>query len=123
MSNLTKEECLSAKNRLRGLAYSSCDCKEENIYEVNERDNVLEQLIYEHFDNPPLKFEEFESLLWKPIYDKFKKQWYLLISRGTVKHNKKVVKKVLSFREIGGNYLDVEFEENRFFLKEVKDDE
>lgn len=40
-----------AKNRMRGLAYASCNCREENIDEVNNCDNYLEQLINEHFDN------------------------------------------------------------------------
>lgn len=51
---LTKKNCMIAKNRMRGLAYSSCNCKEENIDEVNNCDNYLEQLINEQFDNPPL---------------------------------------------------------------------
>ena len=48
---LTKKNCMIAKNRMRGLAYSSCNCKEENIDEVNNCDNYLEQLINEHFNN------------------------------------------------------------------------
>ena len=51
---LTKKNCMIAKNRMRGLAYASCNCREENIDEVNNCDNYLEQLMNEHFDNPPL---------------------------------------------------------------------
>lgn len=50
--DLTKKNCMIAKNRMRGLAYTSCNCKEENIDEVNNCDNYLEQLINEHFNNP-----------------------------------------------------------------------
>ncbi|MCR0360838.1 hypothetical protein MKD08_08880 [[Clostridium] innocuum] len=61
---LTKKNCMIAKNRMRGLAYTSCNCREENIDEVNNCDNYLEQLINEHFDNQPLKFEDLEEGMW-----------------------------------------------------------
>lgn len=64
MLELSREECIRAKNRLRCMAYRWCDCEEENIYEVNYHDRTLEQLIEEHFDNPPLEFEELHEGMW-----------------------------------------------------------
>ncbi len=61
---LTKKNCMIAKNRMRGLAYASCNCREENIDEVNNCDNYLEQLINEHFDNLSLN-KTGEEMLFK----------------------------------------------------------
>lgn len=68
---LTKEECLSAyMNLAHGTGTKQCEknivCEEcENQCETRkqyERDCLLiEQLIYEYFDNPPLTFEELKK--------------------------------------------------------------
>lgn len=55
--NLIREECEKALNGLRILE------REENFKKWNQvapqiKCDVIESLIHEHFDNPPLKFEE-----------------------------------------------------------------
>lgn len=117
---LTKKNCMIAKNRMRGLAYASCNCREENIDEVNNCDNYLEQLINEHFDNPPLKFEDLKEGVW--VWDD-KEKWYRKIvilfdpcqeyPRGSFK----------SYADSCETNLDfMEFKENCFYRGEVTND-
>lgn len=110
---LTKEECLDALTELSVYAkYIANKAEISSLFECYER---LEQLINEHFDNPPLKFEELKSKMWiwdnevseyKFIYtyDEYY-ECYLLDVTDSV--NKEQL------------YKD-EFEENRYFRKEVK---
>lgn len=117
---LTKKNCMIAKNRMRGLAYASCNCREENIDEVNNCDNYLEQLINEHFDNQPLKFEDLEEGMW--VWDD-KEKWYRKIvilfdpcqecPKGSFK----------SYADSCETNLDfVKFKENRLYRREVQDE-
>lgn len=46
---MTKDECQEAYQTLM------CGCSSQEAYEKSC--NTIEQLIEEHFDNPPLKFE------------------------------------------------------------------
>lgn len=76
----------------------------------------LEQLINEHFDNPPLKFEELEvgMVVWDNIKKKFVQigpfcpidEYYWIYSFGT---------------DIFEYAVKNEFEENRFYRWEVKE--
>ena len=116
---LTKKNCMIAKNRMRGLAYTSCNCREENIDEVNNCDNYLEQLINEHFDNQPLKFEDLEEGMW--VWDD-KNKFYNLIYEKRINCAKE---KEIEFqwempdRECQNFMTDV-YEENRFYRREVQ---
>ena len=61
---MTKEECVKA---LSALYFSDgTDGRDDECY------NVLMELINEHFDNPPLKFEELEvGLKRKVLYGNY----------------------------------------------------
>ena len=113
---LTKEECLEAYNNLYDGSYDV-----GHDFQVDY--DVIKQLINEHFDNPPLKFEDLKENLW--VWDN-KYKHYIKIRR---------VKKKNSFI---GYYPNFEcdpitdepyenlqgvffFEENRFFSREVKE--
>lgn len=50
--SLTKEEC---ENALMNLCSSNAKVKDRHIFK---------DLINEHFDNPPLKFEELHEGMW-----------------------------------------------------------
>ena len=54
---MTKEECLNALNYLDDTAY--IDFRRKSV-----QYKILKDLINEHFDNPPLKFEELEKEIW-----------------------------------------------------------
>ena len=58
---LTKEECDNALDRVARFCswFSPYECP-ECIKLKNELD-ILDKLIEEHFDNPPLKFEELKE--------------------------------------------------------------
>lgn len=113
---LTKKNCMIAKNRMRGLAYTSCNCREENINEVNNCDNYLEQLINEHFDNQPLKFEDLHEGMW--IWDDKTKSYIYIFKPLDWKPVKGIrYASHIITNSVEGYYMD--FEENRFYRREV----
>lgn len=102
-----KEECLKALNNLSRYAnigrakHGAGGCVVDNFVSNNEA--VIYNLICDHFDNPPLKFEELE--LEKPYWDNKDKLWCIYADYHV-------------FYYIDG--YGSEFEENRFYRKEVK---
>ena len=64
---LTKEECLDALNNLRANSELVSCCTMNRV-------KVLKQLINEHFDNSPLKFEELKEGMW--VWDNNFKSYY-----------------------------------------------
>lgn len=108
---LTKEECEEALNSLYKVADKLV--LNHNIF-IGSYD-ILKKLIQEHFSNPPLKFEELEEDMW--VWD-----------------NKRKVKLLIAYcyseDDIGYynfsnpedyKYIHIEFEENRFYRKEVQE--
>lgn len=74
-------------------------------YEVYKK---FQQLINEHFDNPPLKFEELHEEMW--VWDdKYKEYCFIYFIAGKYPHR----------LYIDNCQSDSEFEENRFYRKEV----
>lgn len=74
--------------------------------------DLTHQLIKEHYDNPPLKFEELEEDMW--VWDDYNKEY------------KQIAKTNLDKMGIWyyGVYCEYEvdkFEENRLYKKEVKE--
>ena len=61
---MNKEECLEALNYF----YEEVSIDEYNTKLDDKNYQILEKLIDEHFDNPPLKFEELEVGMW--LWDK-----------------------------------------------------
>ena len=99
---LTKEECLEAYNNLYDGSYDT-----GHDFKVDY--DVIKQLINEHFDNPPLKFEELHDKMW--VWDnKYKEYCYIYFIAGVYPHRKYI------------DNCESKFEENRFYLKEVKED-
>lgn len=107
---LTKEECTKALEKLRNnggkIACITIRCA-----------NVFEKLISEHFDNPPLKFEELERGMW--VWDS-RRKCLLKITRVEIDKWD---------RHFVHHYYDINmngttrtlFEENRFYRKQVLD--
>lgn len=116
---LNREECDNALTRLLRPYFAKVDV--QSVYHdinrghsIDEDSNLLTLLIMEHFSNPPLKFDELNKgyLIydndeivcgWKFIYmiDKEYKQLLLIDEEGNVDW--------------------VNFEENRFYRKEVQE--
>lgn len=102
---LTKEECLNAVNELiLNWGYEGLEEDLEPIY----------QMIREHFDNPPLKFEELNK--GYPIYDNDE----IVCGWKFIYMIDKQYKQLLLIDE-EGNVDWVNYEENRFYRKEVQD--
>lgn len=74
---MTKEECLEALNYF----YEEVSIDEYNTKLDDKNYQILEKLIGEHFDNPPLKFEEItEDEV--PYWDKIEQTWCLVSGEG-----------------------------------------
>lgn len=109
---LTKEECLEALNALDDLANFTFNINREGKYY-----KTIYQLIKEHFDPQPYKFEELHEGMW--VWDDVEKKCNKIININTVKL---LLPTSNSDKKIGFYYITenplryiVEFEENRFF--------
>lgn len=109
---LTKEECDKALDRVARFCswFSPYKCP-ESIKFKNELD-ILDKLIEEHFDNPPLKWEELKEGMF--VWDN-KHHTYIKIDRIWESYNKAIY-----FYAIGWECCEnTEYEPNRFYRKEV----
>lgn len=109
---MNREECLSA---IRSIEQKTMETEDyESIPQVtfccvDSELKILEQLINEHFNNTPLKFEDLEPNMW--IWDNEDKM-YLQIVRP------------LSYQQIFVNYYYedyLSFEDGRYYAREVKE--
>ena len=107
---LTKEECEKALDSLRVFSLQNLNA---NLKEVTKSNDVIEQLTKEHFDNPPLKFEELK--LYIPFWDKKENEWCYFT---TLNNNGSGVK--ISINEFPYIQAFI-FEENRFYRKQVEE--
>lgn len=112
---MNKEECLKALKyywklfELHRKDYYVSEAREKEIINNIE---CIENLIEEHFDNQPLKFEELEENMWvwvKKLNGYFKINSIVDL---TEENNKKYV-------DFGFGYI--EFKENMFYKKEIKE--
>lgn len=107
---LTKEECLEALTEIKmydgGINIP--------LYSLE----VIENLIDEHFSNPPLKFEELkEGML---VYDKVRGSWAEIDK--TVDKTHDGVQNVVFCWVIGWDIQKIiEYKPNRFYRKEVQE--
>ena len=118
---LTKEECREALEHiktLRGSNYGGYYSGFNNsALPFDEDINVMQELIHEHFDNPPLTLDELYEFVkqdtdyhYLPVWDnKFGGQWFVLEN---INGNK------LKFK---GYDHPIEFEEGRYYRKEVQE--
>lgn len=120
---LTENECSEALTRLLRpyLAKVSVQDVYHSInkgHSIEEDSNLLTLLILEYFANPPLtseylmRFDEIEDgmLVWD---DKLKKYWFVIGVH-------KTIHKVTHLRVWEGRPYYLEFEENRFYKKELR---
>jgi hypothetical protein len=122
---LTKEECLEAVEYLKRVfyqdsAYAPIVYYYEDGSDYKKMVDVLQQLINEHFDNPPLKFEELKDGMW--VWDN-KRKYYVKIF--DTHEEDRATEIVIIDQEIGYEKVITlgKFEENRFYRHEVKENE
>lgn len=113
MNLLTKEECEKALDH-----FEKCYWDQDNSYGamngVRKDLDILNKLIHEHFDNPPLKFEELKEGMF--VWDN-KHHTYIKIDRIWESYNKTIY-----FYAIGWECCEnTEYEPNRFYRKEVQE--
>lgn len=109
---LTKEECEKALDH-----FEKCYWDQDNSYGamngVRKDLDILNKLIHEHFDNPPLEFEELKEGMF--VWDN-KHHTYIKIDRIWESYNKTIY-----FYAIGWECCEnTEYESNRFYRKEVR---
>lgn len=116
---LNKEECDNALTRLLRPYFAKVDV--QNVYHsinkghsIEDDSNLLTLLIMEYFGNPPLKFEELNK--GYPIYDND----IIVCGWKIIYMIDKQYKQLLLIDE-EGNVNWVNYEENRFYRKEVQE--
>lgn len=118
---LTKEECLKALCRIQcrtrpNKKCEECECFDNkvNIWKCVENTKesfIIRQLIEEHFENLPLKFEELKVGMF--VWDNKMKDYYKIYE---INHENKNLN--LTGWHIGNH----RFEENRYYRKQVLDE-
>lgn len=101
---MSKDEVKEAFQRIINDDYEET---ESDLYLANCDIAMIYRLINEHFDNPPLKFEDLTHYMW--VWDNEEKMYCQIVS-------------VLSFNEISVNYHYeslLQFKDNRFYKREV----
>lgn len=83
---------------------------------------VMEKLIEEHFDNPPLSFEDLKKMLGEPVWDNKVKIWFIISE--ITEHSHKYLHELLFLYGSNGSYevvmSGIDDIENRFFRKKVE---
>lgn len=116
---LTKEECLSALDYLCACACELADLKLEDWQSHNQYEvSMLERLINEHFDNPPLKFEELKEGMW--VWDNLFKRYNKIVETSVHMFETTYL---ITFEYVHEptRWKTIKFEENRFYRKQVED--
>lgn len=114
---LTKEECLEALKDIEFNLPMSYIKSEYGLFgrcAYVDQIEILKNLIYEHFSNPPLMFEELNK--GYPIYDNDE----IVCGWKFIYMIDKEYKQLLLIDE-EGNVNWVNYEENRFYRKEVQE--
>lgn len=110
---LTKEECINAlENILFNVGVARSDYRTSG--KAKEDYHTLKSLIEEHFSNPPLEWEELNK--GYPIYDNDE----IVCGWKIIYMIDKEYKQLLLIDE-EGNVGWVNYEENRFYRKEVQE--
>ena len=109
---LTEKECRNALSDLKNQLEDILGEESENVESVN----VLNQLMDEHFSNPPLKWEELKPNM--RVWDNEMKEWIQIVHLT----NFLGATKFVDFYIYGlSELIDSEYEPNRFYRKEVQE--
>lgn len=116
---LTKEECKEAVSILKDQhEYLSFNLRANypfSIEMIREIQDCFEQLIKEHFNPQPYKFEDLKELIGKPIFDYKYKEFYILAEvKEEELYKDEGLEKFMICSDKKG-LMRVFFEEGRFF--------
>lgn len=119
MNLLTKEECEKALDH-----FEKCYWDQDNSYGamngVRKDLDILNKLIHEHFDNPPLGFEELKEGMW--VWDDIDKEYTKIYGTGFYQIDDIWAKKGTELVYIGEDkQFYIFYEPNRFYRKEVQE--
>ena len=110
---MTKEECLQALETIGDWPLWDSERTESGMWKVKDAScdeyKVIEKLINEHFDNPPLSFGDLKEGMW--VWDDKRKCYEKVYNK---QFNRS--KKVLHIIDIG--WGTVLFRENRFYRRQ-----
>lgn len=113
---INEKECREALEHIKtlrgsnyGWYYSGFN---NSALPFDEDTNVISKLIEEHFDNPPLKFEELKEGMF--VYDKSIKSWI-----GIYKTRDEIDQYVYCWKNDWPYAMGFLYEPNRFYRKEV----
>ena len=108
---MNEKECRNALEKI----YKVCDklVLEHNLFENEYK--ILNNLIKEHFDNPPLKFEDLKEEIW--VWDNKEKTYIKSCNNYDTKEYGKGIRV-----QIGFDLVRINYEENRYYRKQVKDE-
>lgn len=118
---LTKEECENVLSENKIYLKNQMLKKERishSVYLLNTVTSLLERLIHEHFDNPPLKWEELKEGMW--VWDSQLK-WFFRISICNVKIENFEYIKFFKVEKYEGGSMLMFYEPNRFYRKQVEE--
>lgn len=123
---MNKEECLKALNNLSRYAnigrakHGAGGCVVDNF--VGNNESVIYNLICDHFDNLPLKFEELEVGMW--VWDNELRMYFLIKGKFNITVGSYKVLEIITSNLSNGtwhyNTCHIYYQENRFYRKEVK---
>lgn len=117
---MNREECERAYADLevcREVMRESIERNGEIINPVSSFDKAMvmfARLIEEHFDNPPLKFDELEEEMW--VWDNKEKMYIKSCNNFDTEENGKGIRVQMGF-----DLVRIKFEENRFYRKQVEE--
>ena len=127
MNMLNKEECEKAFKRLNGMIITSpfeedlIDYNDLKKYDTQLQNDFMDdvmvfmQLIEEHFNPQPYKFEDLKELIGKPIFDYKYKEFYILAEvKEEELYKDEGLEKFMICSDKKG-LMRVFFEEGRFF--------
>lgn len=117
--NLIREECEKALNGLRILE------REENFKKWNQvapqiKCDVIESLIHEHYDNPPLKWEEIKEhdFVFDKDFNGLGGEWLKVYMKRITEYGDKVI----MCGACGSGVCQTRsYKEDRFYRKEVQE--
>lgn len=118
---MTREECLRALEEIGDWPLWDSNRTESGMWEVKDASRkeyeLIEKLITEHFDNPPLSFDELEKGMW--VWDD-KNKLYVQIDNDFNEGNGFII---IRYHEdsYNSNCERVQFEENRFYRRQKED--
>ena len=115
MHDLTKQECDKALDRVARFCSFYEAYKDAEHLKLHGELDILNRLIDEHFDSPPLKYEELKAGMW--VWNNYGKRWMLIdFIREDV-----LVADELQYDPKENEYdYEVQYDPNRFYRKEVR---